>query len=49
MAIIHIIELPKSTIRHPIGAFQERKQVMKDRRIKRAKDAKRSWKRDEEY
>lgn len=34
-----IIKLPKLKIRNPLGALQERKQIMKDRRTKRDKDA----------
>ena len=39
MAIIHTIKLPKSKARNPLGIFQERKQVMRDRRNRRPKDA----------
>ena len=39
MAIIHTIKLPKAKARNPLGAFQERKQVMRDRRKRRSKDA----------
>lgn len=41
-----VIKLPKQKVRNPLGASQERKQIMKDRRMKRAKDAKRSWRRE---
>lgn len=41
MAIIHTIKLPKQKARNPVGAFQERKQVMRDRRNRRPKDARR--------
>jgi len=47
MATIFTIELPKEQKRNPLGAFQERKQVMRDRRDRRAKDARKSWKREE--
>jgi hypothetical protein len=41
------IKIPKeSTLRHPLGTFQERKQIMKDRRTKRAKDAKNGWQKE---
>ena len=36
-----VIKLPKVKVRNPVGAFQERKQIMKDRRDKRSKDARR--------
>lgn len=39
MAIIHTIKLPKSKVRNPLGAMQERKQIMRDRRNRRPKDA----------
>ena len=39
MAIIHTIKLPKQKARNPLGAFGQRKQVMKDRRTRRSKDA----------
>lgn len=42
-----VIKLPKQKSRNPLGAFQERKQVMQDRRNKRGKDARKSWKREE--
>lgn len=35
------IKLPKQKARNPLGAFQERKQVMRDRRNRRPKDARR--------
>jgi hypothetical protein len=41
-----VIKLPKQKARNPLGASQERKQVMKDRRTKRAKDARKSWRRE---
>jgi hypothetical protein len=41
MAIIHTIRLPKSKVRNPLGAMQERKQIMRDRRKRRPKDARR--------
>jgi hypothetical protein len=41
-----VIKVPKPKARNPLGAFQERKQVMKDRRQKRSKDARKSWKRE---
>lgn len=47
MSTAFTIELPKQKVRNPLGAFQERKQVMKDRRSRRAKDARKSWKREE--
>ena len=40
------IELPKGKMRHPIGIMQERKQIMKDRRTRRSKDARRSWQKE---
>lgn len=42
-----VIKLPKQKDRNPLGIFQERKQVMKNRRLKRSKDARKSWKREE--
>lgn len=39
MAIIATIKVPKKRDRNPLGVFQERKQVHKDRRLKRSKDA----------
>lgn len=36
-----VIEIPKKRARNPLGASQERKQIMKDRRDKRSKDARR--------
>lgn len=47
MATIFTIKLPKKRERNPLGAQQERKQVMKDRRDKRSKDARKSWKNEE--
>jgi len=41
MAIIHTIKLPKQKVRNPLGAMQERKQIMRDRRKRRPKDARR--------
>jgi len=35
------IQLPKAKIRNALGVWQERKQIMKDRRKKRSKDARR--------
>lgn len=46
MSTAFTIELPKAKIRNPLGHLQERRQVMKDRRNKRAKDAKKSWRRE---
>jgi hypothetical protein len=40
------IKIPKKRERNPLGEFQERKQVMRDRRDRRVKDARRSWERD---
>lgn len=34
-----VIKLPKVRTRNPLGHMQERKQIMKDRRMKRSKDA----------
>lgn len=34
-----VIRVPKPKNRNPLGMFQERKQVMGDRRMKRSKDA----------
>lgn len=47
MATQFTIELPKLKARNPLGMFQERKQVMRDRRNRRAKDARKSWKRED--
>lgn len=47
MSIAFTIEVPKKRARNPVAEFQERRQVMKDRRTKRAKDAKKSWRREE--
>jgi len=47
MATLFIIEVPKAKDRNPLAVFQERKQVMRDRRDRRAKDARKSWKREE--
>lgn len=47
MSTAFIIKVPKAKNRNPIGAHQARRQVMKDRRSKRPKDAKRSWRREE--
>lgn len=41
MSIIATIKVPKVKDRNPLGMFQERKQIMKDRRNKRPKDARR--------
>lgn len=41
------IKVPKVRARNPLGEFQERKQVMKNRRDKRSKDARKSWKNEE--
>lgn len=38
------IKLPKQKARNPIGAQVHRKQAMGDRRMKRSKDARKSWK-----
>lgn len=35
------ITIPKKRERNPLGAFQERKQIMRDRRNRRPKDARR--------
>jgi hypothetical protein len=35
------IQLPKAKTRNALGVWQERKQIMKDRRKKRSKDARR--------
>jgi len=42
-----VVKLPKQKARNPIGAFQQRKQAMRDRRERRPADARRSWKREE--
>jgi len=47
MSTLFTIQLPKAKNRNPLGEFQERKQLMKDRRAKRAKDARKSWRREE--
>ncbi len=39
MSVVITIHIPKKRDRNPLGVFQERKQIMKDRRSKRAKDA----------
>ena len=41
------IKLPKAKTRNPLATFQERKQIMKDKRTKRSKDFKHSWKAEE--
>jgi hypothetical protein len=41
------IKLPKQKARNPLGAQQERKQVMKDRRDRRSKDARRDVRKEE--
>jgi hypothetical protein len=41
-----VIKLPKQKARNPLGASQERKQVMRDRRMRRPKDARRSWQKE---
>ncbi len=41
------IKLPKQKNRNRLGAMQERKQIMRDRRERRAKDARNSWQREE--
>lgn len=46
MATAFVIELPPQKPRNPLGADKNRRQVMKDRRTKRAKDAKKSWRRE---
>jgi hypothetical protein len=38
---IFTISIPKKRERNPLGVFQERKQVMRDRRNRRPKDARR--------
>jgi hypothetical protein len=47
MSTAFTIKLPPKKARNPVGMFQERKQVMRDRRDRRPKDAKRSWKREQ--
>lgn len=47
MSTAFTIKLPKQKDRNPLGAFQERKQVMRDRRARRSKDARKSWRREE--
>ena len=42
------IKVPNAKERNPFAIFQERKQVMGDRRTKRAKDARNHWSRDED-
>jgi hypothetical protein len=39
VSIIAIIKVPKKRARNPLGIFQERKQVMRDRRNRRPQDA----------
>lgn len=39
MAVIATIKVPKKRDRNPLATFQERKQVMRDRRMRRQKDA----------
>jgi len=39
MSKTFVIKVPKIKARNPLGAFQERKQIMKDRRDRRSKDA----------
>ena len=46
MSTAFVIELPKQKARNPLGHLQERRQVMKDRRTKRSKDAKKSWRKE---
>jgi hypothetical protein len=41
MSTVFTIKLPKSKVRNPLAIFQERKQVMRDRRNRRPKDARR--------
>jgi hypothetical protein len=36
-----VIKIEKKRERNPLGAFQERKQIMRDRRNRRPKDARR--------
>ena len=47
MSIAFTIEVPKVKNRNPLQATcTGKRQVMKDRREKRSKDAKRSWRRE---
>jgi hypothetical protein len=39
VSIIAVIQIPKKRARNPLGVWQERKQVMRDRRNRRPKDA----------
>jgi len=39
MATSFVIKLPKQKARNPLGHMQERKQIMRDRRNRRPKDA----------
>lgn len=41
MSTVFTIQLPKQKARNPLGHMQERKQVMRDRRNRRPKDARR--------
>ncbi len=41
-----VIKLPKKKARNPLGSMSERKQIMRDRRMRRPKDAKRSWQKE---
>ncbi len=41
------IKLPKKKARNPLGASSERKQVMRDRRMRRPKDKRRDWRSEE--
>jgi len=41
MSTIFTIQVPKKRERNPLGQFQERKQIMRDRRNRRPKDARR--------
>lgn len=43
-----VIKLPKLKTRNPLGGVPLPKQVMRDRRMRRPKDARRSWRRDED-
>jgi hypothetical protein len=48
MATLFTIELPKEKKRNPLVATcQGKTQVMRDRRNRRAKDARKSWKRED--
>ena len=49
MSTAFTIELPKKRERNPLGQFQERKQVMRDRRNRRPKDARRKREQYESY